>query len=189
MKTDWKFSELVYERPDIEHLVNALRETTQKIRDARSGDEVYALIMEHEEHNRRINELFTVVSIRHTLDTADEFYEKENEWIEEVMPTIVPDYLALADAVAESPYRGFIEEKLGKQYFTEIDLQKKSFCPENIPLMQAEAKLKDEYQKIMASCQVEFLGEKRNLYGLQKFFEHEDREVRKQAGDLPVYYS
>ena len=47
--------------------------------------------------------------------------------------------------------------------------------------MQAEAKLTDEYQKIMASCQVEFMGEKRNLYGLQKFFEHTDRDVRRRA--------
>ena len=33
----------------------------------------------------------------------------------------------------------------------------------------------------MAACQVEFEGEPRNLYGLQKFFEHEDRDVRRRA--------
>ena len=181
MSVNWKFSELVYERPDMEQVVNYLRETAQKVRDAKSGEEIMTLMAEYEEQERRLNDLFTIVNIRHTLDTADAFYEKENEWVGETMPTVMPEYLALADTLTVSPYRDYIEERLGKQYFVEIDLQKKSFCPENIPLMQAEAKLTDEYQKIMASCQVEFMGEKRNLYGLQKFFEHEDREVRKKA--------
>ena len=181
MGENWKFSELTYERPDVEEIVRVLRETTRKVKEAKSGEELLALIMEQEEWSRRLNEQLVIVNIRHTLDTADEFYEKENDWVGETVPTIMPDSLALSDAIAESPFRGYIAEKLGKQYFTEIDLQKKSFCPENIPLMQAEHKLTDEYQKIMASCQVEFMGEKRNLYGLQKFFEHEDREVRRQA--------
>ncbi|MBR0085366.1 MAG: M3 family oligoendopeptidase, partial [Lachnospiraceae bacterium] len=69
----------------------------------------------------------------------------------------------------------------GKQYFVNLDLQKKSFCEANIPLMQRESLLTDEYQKIMAGCEIEFKGEKLNLYGIQKYFEDEDREVRKAA--------
>lgn len=181
MSENWKFSELTYERPDVEKAIATMRETTQKIRDAKSGEEVLALIMEQEERDRPLTDMIMLARIRHTLNTADEFYNEEYAWIAETMPTIMPDQVAFSDAVAESPYRDYIEEKLGKQFFTAIDLQKKSFCPENIPLMQKEAKLTDEYQSIMASCQVEFQGEKRNLYGLQKFFEDKDREVRRQA--------
>lgn len=65
--------------------------------------------------------------------------------------------------------------------FVSMELQEKSFCEANIPLMQREAELTDEYQKIMAGAQIEFEGEKRNLYGLQKFFEAEDRKVRQSA--------
>ena len=181
MSENWKFSELTYERPDVEKAIATMRETTQKIRDAKSGEEVLALIMEQEERDRPLTDMIMLARIRHTLNTADDFYNEEYAWIAETMPTIMPDQIAFSDAVADSPYRDYIEEKLGKQFFTAIDLQKKSFCPENIPLMQKEAKLTDEYQSIMASCQVEFQGEKRNLYGLQKFFEDKDREVRRQA--------
>ena len=149
MKQNWKFSELKYERPDSEQVVKDLRETAEKIRAAQSGEEVLSLIMEHEQRDLQLSTLLSMVNIRHTLDTRDAFYEKENEWIGQTMPTILPDSLALADAIAESHFRNEIEEKLGKQFFAEIDLQKKCFCPENIPLMQAEAKLTDEYQKIM----------------------------------------
>ena len=181
MEQNWKFSELQYERPDKEQIVKDLREAAEKIRNAKTGEEVISLILENEEKDRQLSTMMSIVHIRHTLDTRDEFYEQENEWIGQTVPTLLPDSLALADTIAQSPFRGEIEEKLGKQFFVEIDLQKKCFCPENIPLMQAEAKLTDEYQKIMASCQVEFMGEKRNLYGLQKFFEHTDRDIRRSA--------
>ena len=178
---NWKFSELTYERPDVEKIIAILQENEQKVKNAQSASEVIKIIEDFEAWNRKLSDLLTIVQIRHTLDTADEFYEKENEWIGETMPTIMPYSLAFDEAVATSAFRQEIEEKYGKQYFVQMELQKKTFCPENIPLMQAEAKLTDEYQKIMASCQVEFQGEKRNLYGLQKFFEHKDRDVRRAA--------
>ena len=177
----WKFSELEYIRPDKDEIVKETLEATEMVKNASSGEEVLDIIMKVEERSRELGTLFSIVNIRHTLDTGDEFYDKENQWINETLPTIMPVMLGLNSAIEESPYRPYIEEKLGKQYFVEMDLQKRSFCEENIPLMQKEAKLTDEYQSIMAQCQVEFMGEKRNLYGLQKFFEHDDRNVRRAA--------
>ncbi len=45
--------------------------------------------------------------------------------------------------------------------------------------MQQEAKLCSEYEKLMATAQIPFDGKTLNLYGIQKYFEHEDRAVRK----------
>ena len=177
----WKFSELKYKRPDKDEVVKLITENTEAVRNASSGEEVYEILMRGEKTSRELSTMFTIVSIRHTLDTRDEFYDKENQWLNETLPTIMPYMIQYNAAIEESPYRPYIEEKLGKQFFVEMDLQKKTFCDENIPLMQQEAKLTDEYQSIMAQCQVEFMGEKRNLYGLQKFFEHDDREVRRAA--------
>ena len=156
----WKFSELEYKRPDVDVLVEKLKKTTEMVKNASSGEEVLDIMMKEEEESKKLSTMFTIVSIRHTLDTTDEFYDNENQWINETMPTVMPHMLAYNAAIEESPFRPFIEEKLGKQYFTEMDLQKKTFCEENIPLMQQEAKLTDEYQSIMAACQVEFMGEK-----------------------------
>ncbi len=47
--------------------------------------------------------------------------------------------------------------------------------------MQQEAKLCSEYEKMMATAEIPFDGKTLNLYGVQKYFEHEDREVRKAA--------
>ena len=177
----WKFSELEYKRPDADKLIKLMTETTEAIKNVSSGEELYDLMMKNEETSRGLSTMYVMVMIRHTLDTGDEFYDKENQWFSETIPTIMPYSIQYNAAIEASPYRPYIEEKLGKQYFVGMDLQRRSFCEANIPLMQAEAKLTDEYQSIMAQCQVEFMGEKRNLYGLQKYFEDDDREVRKAA--------
>ena len=177
----WKFSELKYKRFDVDEITKKIDEAIEAIKNAKSGEEVLDIMMKNEETSNDMATRFMIVNIRHTLDTGDKFYEDENNWLNEVYPTMMPKMLQLNAAIEESPYRSYVEEKLGKQYFVEMELQKKSFCEANIPLMQAEAKLTDEYQSIMAQCQVEFMGEKRNLYGLQKFFEDDDREVRRAA--------
>ena len=177
----WKFSELEYKRFDVDEITKKIDEAIEAIKNSKSGEEVLDIMMKNEETSNDMATRFMIVNIRHTLDTGDKFYEDENNWLNEVYPTMMPKMLQLNAAIEESPYRSYVEEKLGKQYFVEMELQKKTFCEANIPLMQAEAKLTDEYQSIMAQCQVEFMGEKRNLYGLQKFFEDDDREVRRAA--------
>ena len=64
-------------------------------------------------------------------------------------PELMPRMLAFARTVEESPFRKEVENRFGRQYFVQFELQKKSFTEANIPLMQQEAKLTDEYQKIM----------------------------------------
>ena len=177
----WKFSELQYTRPDFDALAARLDACKVRVEQAASADEIFAVIKELEPERNRFATLCTLAFIRNTLNTTDEFYEAEVEAIDDNTPLIQPHEIALMNAIAESPFRPAIEEKLGRQYFVQIDLQKRGFCEANIPLMQQEAKLTTEYQKIMATCQIDFDGKKLNLYGIQKYFEHPDRAVRKAA--------
>ncbi len=81
----------------------------------------------------------TIASIRHTLDTTDTYYEKEDEYINNTIPTVMPKF-AFDAAVMNSPFRDDIEKEYGKQYFAQKELNRKTFCEANIPLMQQEAK-------------------------------------------------
>ena len=178
---NWKFTELEYIRPDLEAEIKFNEEMTKKIHGASSYKEVRAALMENDERSKSLDSMFSIMHIRHTLDTKDEFYEKENEYLQQNIPLMMPSRLALFEAFASSPFRADIEKEFGKQLFVQIDLQKRSFCEANIPLMQKEAALTDEYQKIMAGCEIEFNGETLNLYGIQKHFEDDDRDVRRAA--------
>lgn len=181
MDNNWKFSQFEYKRPDFDALVEELKQKTKEIKEAKSAEELINLLEDFDVKGREPMTMFTIVMIRHTLDTTDKFYEDENAYINRMAPTIQPYAVAFNDAVENSPFRKDIEAKYGKMYFLQSDLQKKSFTEKNIPLMQREAELTDEYQKIMATAQIQFDGKTLNLYGVQKYFEHEDRNIRKAA--------
>ncbi len=178
---NYTFSSLEYSRPDFEEIGARAEEAAGKISAASSYAEVKECMQEMEKVTDHMDTMCTIASIRHTLDTTDEYYEKENQYIENTIPVITPKILAYEEALMNSPFRSDLEAEYGKQLFVGLELDKKSFCEENIPLMQREALLADEYQKIMATASIPFMGENRNLYGLQKFFEHEDREIRRAA--------
>ena len=182
MKTrQFQFSTLEYNRPDCEEFAAFAEATKERIERAESYEEVKRAVLAFDEKQKDFSTDAQIASIRHTLDTRDEFYEQENEYLENTLPTIMPKLLAVNEALMESPFRADFEREYGKQYFSQKELEKKTFCEANIPLMQREAKLADEYQKIMAAAEIPFDGKVLNLYGVQKYFEHEDREVRKGA--------
>lgn len=178
---DFKFSTLEYKRPDFEGLSSLAVQATERIKNAASYEDVKKVMAEMEAKTNDFMTDCTIASIRHTLDTTDTFYEKEDEYINNTYPTIMPQMLAVDDALMNSKFRGDIEKEYGRQYFAQKELQKKTFCEANIPLMQQESKLTNEYQKIMATAEIPFDGKTLNLYGVQKYFEHEDRQMRKAA--------
>lgn len=181
MMETWTFPTLEYTRPDFDAVRSYLAELKTRVENAPDAETLFSLIFEEDEFFGKLETTCNLVYIRNTLNTTDEFYEKEMEVLDETFPTITPLQLAVNDAIAASPFRKDVEEKFGKQFFVQMDLQKRRFTEKNIPLMQQEAKLTTEYQKIMATCEIEFDGKTLNLYGIQKYFEHEDREVRRAA--------
>ncbi len=178
---NFKFDELEYVRPDFDKLAQQLDEMTEKLKNAKSYEEAKSLFLELDGKQQELFTMVTIASVRHTLDTTDELYEKEDEYLNEVFPTLMPRFIAFSESISTSKFREDFEKEFGKALFVGIELRKKSFCEENIPLMQQEAKLTNEYQKIMATAEIPFKGETLNLYGVQKHFEDDDREDRRAA--------
>lgn len=181
MDSKWTFGSLEYVRPDAEKIKNYFIQATEKIANANNADEIFGIIADKDEFFGESETMMQIAYIRNTLDTGDKFYEDEIEYLNNTLPELMPYGVAFSDALMSSPFRKDIEKKFGKQFFVNLELQKKSFTEKNIPLMQRESALTTEYQKIMAGCAVEFDGKTLNLYGLMKYFEDPDREVRKKA--------
>ena len=119
----FKFSSLEYKRPDFEAIGAFAEELTEKIKNAASYAELKELMAEMEQVSNDMSTDCVIASIRHTLDTRDEYYEKEEEYIDNTMPTIMPKLLAVDDAIMNSPFRADIEKEYGKQYFAQkVDL-------------------------------------------------------------------
>lgn len=178
---NWKFSELDYERPDFDALKAKIEANTRAVIEAESYEELREVFLNSDREAGELEKAFTLVYVRNTLNTTDKFYEDELAVMQEQMPLLQGSMVAYSEALYSSKFRSELEKEFGKQLFASIELQKKSFCEKNIPLMQQEAKLVTEYQKIMATCAIEFDGQTLNLYGIQKYFEHDEREMRKAA--------
>jgi oligoendopeptidase F len=58
------------------------------------------------------------------------------------------------------------------------------FRPENVPLETEEAKLSQQYQKLIGSLTVQFQGKEQTLVQMGRYLEEPDRAVRQQAWEL-----
>src|ERR1051326_9329903 len=92
-------------------------------------------------------------------------------FIEKVEPEIKPRQFKLSQIYVEHPLR----EKLPKQRYEIFDrdtkLHVELFRPENVPLETEEAKLGQQYQKLIGSLTVRFKGEEKTLVQMARFLE------------------
>ena len=181
MNENFRFKDLPYVRPDFAKVKTELAAITEKMKNAASYDEAKVAYFNFEATMSDLRDAYTIVSIRHTVDTRDKFYDDENEFLSEAFPELSPYTVAFSNALYDGKFKADFEKEFGRQLLSMIELERKSFSEKNIPLQQREAKLCNEYEKIIASAEIDFDGEKRNLYGVMKYFEDEDREVRKAA--------
>ena len=176
-----KFEDYAYTRPEIEKVEVAFRADLEKFKLAKNVEE-QSLAMKN--INNIINELgtmFNLCYIRHTIDTEDEFYKNENDYMDEIMPHIEGLRSEYYQALTSSHFRDELEKKWGKQLFDLAEGQLKTFSPEIIPLAQKENKLSSEYTKLIASAKIMFEGEERTLAQIDPFTESKDRDMRKRA--------
>lgn len=178
---NFTFGTLEYVRPDVDAFEEKLKGFTERIKNAKSYAEVKAVILENDKVMSSLYTMLTVASIRNTLNTTDGFYEKEVAFTDERLPAAAPTETAFTKAVLDCPFTKELEEDLGKEYLVAAKRSLDRFNDKLVPFMQEENKLTTEYQKLMATAQIEFDGKTLNLYGIQKYFENPDREVRRAA--------
>ncbi len=176
-----KFSEMPYTRVDIKELEKAYQDLIERAKAAKSGEELFAIHQEYYKVTGEANSNYTIASIRHDIDTTDEFYEKENDYYDEILPTWQNYDVAYSRVLYESLFRDYMESKIGKVVFKNIEISLKAFDEKLIPLLQEENALNTRYTKLIATAKVPFEGEEYNISLMGKFTVSEDREVRKRA--------
>lgn len=178
-----KFSEYTYSRPDIDKVRLHFDEALAQFTSATTAEEQTAAMDTINKIRNDLGTMFNICYIRHTIDTADTYYEKENDYLDELAPEVDGLVSRYYEALVRSPFRKELEEKWGKQLFALAEAQLKTFSPEIVPLLQQENKLSSEYTKLVASAKILFEGEERTLPQLQPFAESKDRSMRKKANE------
>jgi M3 family oligoendopeptidase len=128
-----------------------------------------------------IETMASLVSTRHSIDTRDEFYEKEQEFFNNVMPHLQQVQQAYMKQLLDSNNRKGLEKEFGTLLFEQAELAQKTFSPEIITELQQENKLSMEYQKLLSSAKIEFQGGTYNLSQMRPFTSDLNRETRHSA--------
>ncbi len=179
-----KFSEYPYSRPDIAALKQELSEKAKAIANAASAQEQIALYDAVSVKMREVLTLSSIAYVRNTINTADAFYDAEREFFDEAGPELEEGEQAVNIALLDSPFRAELEAHYGSLLFKNLEIARRSFKPELIPLMQEAGKLEAQYQKLYAGLTVEFDGQTMPLPMLGKYKESPDRAVRRAAFEV-----
>ena len=117
-----KFSDMVYERPNIEDVKSMLTKATEDFKAAESFEAADSVFLSLQKENKHIQTLATLVSVRHSIDTNDKFYEEENSFWDNVSPELEEYSQKFTLAMLESPFKQDFINKYGKLLFqiTEI---------------------------------------------------------------------
>ncbi len=174
-----KFSELKYEHLDYEELREEFEEKLGRLKNAKGLKEYLDVFKEINVFRGHISSMKELCSIRHTINTVDEYYDKENQYWDETMPRLQKYEVEFGKILLKSPYRKYagIPEALYKTFENTL----KSFDEAIIEDLQKENILISEYGKLKASARIEFEGKIYNLASIVPLMNDHDREVRKKA--------
>lgn len=176
-----KFSEMPYSRPDMEALAAATTQTLEAMKAAPNAAGQIAAYDAYEKKMQTAGTMQQIAYIRHTINTKDEFYNAENDYMDEIGPKLQELTHRVNTALLESPYRAELERHYGALMFKNLEIAARSFSPAIVELMQEENKLVSEYQNLYASATVEFDGKIMPLPLLGPYKQDPDRAVRKAA--------
>ncbi len=176
-----KFQDMPYKRVDFDKVKEEFGALMESFDKAKSGEEQFAVHQEYYELINRVSTQMTIAKIRFDIDTSDEFYNKEHEYYDEMEPVLNNLIVAYQKKVYDSPYRAYLEEKIGPVAFKNMELAQKSMDEKIIPLMQEENTLVMEYNKVIAGAKIAFDGKELNLSLLRPYLVHNDRSIRQEA--------
>jgi M3 family oligoendopeptidase len=175
------FADIPYARPDLEDFKRSFRNALGRLTEGKSATAQDEAIAEINGLRIGFDSLLNLVSIRHTIDTRDAFYNAEQDFMDEAGPIVEGLESEFFAAIVASPFRAALEASWGAQLFRLAELKMRCFSPEVLEDLQAENRLISEYDALKAGAEIEFAGEKRNLAQVAAFAESKDRDERKAA--------
>lgn len=176
-----KFKDYQYKRPDIALLKAKFELAIDKIENAQAFEEVQTAYKDINKVRMTFSTMASLAYIRHSVNTLDEFYDKEREFFDENGPVYGEFEYNLSLTLVKSKFNKELRAYYGNLLFDQIELSLKTFKPELIGLFQQENKLASEYDKLVASAKIEFNGKIHNLSQMGPYLQNLDRSIRKKS--------
>lgn len=178
------FNEYEYKRPNIEQFRKKLEDLTKDFTEAKNTQEQVKIIGKINKEINNFDTMATLISIRYSLNTQDEYIQKEQEFFDEVMPLCQASSIAYYRALVNSEFKDELIQKFGKHLFDMAEQALLTFKEELIEDLQEENKLCSEYSKLLASGKIKYKGNVYALTQMSPFAQSKDRKERKTVAKL-----
>ena len=175
------FSQMPYQRPELDAAKQQLTELATRLQSAESYDAARAIFLEREALTRHISTLAELAMIRNSINTKDPFYEEEMQFWNNATPELQAVDQLWTQAMLQSPFRAQFAAEYGDLMFLNAEIALKAFSPEIIPQSQQENELELAYQRLIASAQIPFEGGVYTLSQMTPFKRSSDDDLRRRA--------
>ncbi len=176
-----KYSELHYERIDVEKNRKVMEGFVDRISGADSADEQISTILEANDTSREYQSYAAMASLNFSRDINDEKAKAEKDYYD----SIGPDMQEIGDifdkAINNSEFKNELSKEWGDTFLKQIEMGLKTFDPQIKDMLKQETELRNEYTTLTAGAKIEFEGKNYNLAGLGPFHSDQDRDVRKRS--------
>ena len=111
-----KFSELPYKRPDIKAVIDSIRSLINDFQNSSTAIEQIELMKKIAEARGEMETSRSIVSIRHSINTNDEFYDEENKFFDQNSPdygSVINQYYK---AINESEFKNELANEFGEHF-------------------------------------------------------------------------
>jgi M3 family oligoendopeptidase len=176
-----KFNEYEYIRPDYNIIKEKYLNLINDFKNSATADEQYTILKKINALANNVDTMSQLVYIRNSINTADEFYDTEKDYMDMTSPKFYGLRIEFYKQLLNSRFKEELTDKIHPQLITLAEMEIKTFSDEAIPLMQEENKLISEYDKLISSAKIEYDGKLLNLSQMQPYMESKDRRIRKEA--------
>jgi oligoendopeptidase F len=152
---------------------------------AKSATELEKWLIDWSELNAALDEEASRRYIAMTCHTDHPEAEKAYlHFVENVEPHLKPRQFALEKIYVAHPQHGHLPEQRFEVFNRDVENHVALFRPENVALETEEAKLSQQYQKLIGAQTVNFRGKEKTLVQMGRFLEDPDRALRQEAWEL-----
>src|SRR5258708_4096318 len=102
-------------------------------------------------------------------------------FVEKIEPELKPRQFKLSELYLAHPLRSQLPQARYGVFDRDTKVHVELFRPENVPLETEEAKLGQQYQKLMVALPVQFRGEEKTLVQMARYLEEPERALRQEA--------
>jgi len=107
-----KFSQIQYKRPDMDALIDSVNSYRQAFENASNADEQVKIYLEMTKSLQSPITMCYVAIIRYYLNTTDEFYNKEKNFLDEKFPELKSALSDFSKSMLASPFKEELKTKL-----------------------------------------------------------------------------